>query len=818
MPENVTGKASLLKFVQDYPWLVAVLVGAMVAALLLFGLTAGPAAAQSEPQTVGKVTGLTASVAGQPDGTVRLTWNPADNAQVYMVLFVKHDDVITGNYANGQMHAFTATQGAISGLDGGAKYYFIARGMRFNWSDFSQALGAWSTVSSATPSGASGEPSSTSPQAEPQTVGKITGLTATADGQPPGTVRLTWNPADNAQVYMVLFLKHDDVIAGNYANGQMRAFTATQGAISGLDGGAKYYFIARGMRFNWTDFGEVLGDWSTVQSATPAATPTSELRLDFPWLDDGVTEDEQRAIRYLREILQEDRAIAATLLGFPWLADGVTNDESWAILHLRLILREDSAVAETLLGFPWLADGVTKAERNATYYLRLILRADPAKAKTLLGYSWLADGVTKGEEQTLRDLAGPYRLDRYGLSALATKPWFKDGFSDEELTAIGYLISIARQSQDDAQAIIGMPFLESVEIRDTLALESLSEIAEGSVSDFRELMSHPRIKDGITDEETKIVAVLGGATYAYAPGSAQVLLAETGVYIEERLIELPHSGETLLAVIRVEDKVTPRMDHFEHAVRSIERFMGEPYPIDYLALLYYDNESKNANNNFTHLLLMAEFDTVDGPEFHTHVIAHEAAHWYWRSGQKWISEGSAEFLRIISEHERVGRSLKPIKSPCPYFDSISELEKANPNVNPQRVCWYSLGQRIFLDLYLTLGHETFRLAFRNLYQKTQQDDPTDDCEGIAPNICHVAAAFKDGASPEVITKVDAVINRWYYGTAPTTEIRLDFPLDGRRRDRGRTAGHPLPPGDFAGRPRRCADTLELPLARRWRNQ
>ena len=272
---------------------------------------------------------------------------------------------------------------------------------------------------------------------------------------------------------------------------------------------------------------------------------------------DGVTEDEQRASRYFREISQQAPSIAETLLSFSWLADGVTNDEAWAITHLRLILRDDPAFAETLLGFPWFADGVTNAERNAAYYLRLVLRADPAFAKTLLGSPWLADGVSRNEEQslrTLRSLRGPYETDLNSLFALNTKPWFKDGLSNEELKVVGYLASIARQSQSDAQAIIDMPFLESVEIRDTLALESLSEIAEESVSDFRELMSHPRIKDGITDEETKIVAVLGQATYKYSPGSAQVLLAETGVYIEERLIELPHTGETLLAVIRVEDK------------------------------------------------------------------------------------------------------------------------------------------------------------------------------------------------------------------------------------------------------------------------
>ena len=496
---------------------------------------------------------------------------------------------------------------------------------------------------------------------------------------------------------------------------------------------------------------------------TPQPTPTPLPIAKFPWLAGGVTEDEQRANRYFREILRENPAIAETLLSFPWLADGVTNDESWAIQHLRLMLRDDHAFAQTLLSFPWFADGVTNAERNAAYYLRLALRGDPAIAKTLLDSPWLADGVTRNEELTLRTLRGLYDTDRNSLSALKAKPWYKDGLSNDELKVVGYLISIATQSQADAQTIMGMPFLESVESRDTLALESLSEIAEGSVSDFRELMSHPRIKDGITDEETKIVAVLGQATYKYTPRSAEVLLADTGVYIEERLMELPHTGETLLAVIRVEDKVTPSMDNFEHAVRTIEEFMGVPYPIDYLALLFYDDQPGRANNNFTHLLLNAEFDTVDGHRSNAGGIAHEAAHWYWRSGQRWASEGSADFLRIISEHERVGRALKPSKDPCRHFDNISELENASPDKwlpsgerNPAQICHYSMGQRLFLDLYLALGDETFRPAFRDLYL-----NPTDDCDGAAPNICHVAAAFKDGASAEVIRKVDEVIARWY---------------------------------------------------------
>ena len=57
-------------------------------------------------------------------------------------------------------------------------------------------------------------------------------------------------------------------------------------------------------------------------------------------------------------------------------------------------------------------------------------------------------------------------------------------------------------------------------------------------------MSHPRIKDGITDEESQdCPAVLGQATYKYSPGSAQVLvgLDGSGVSISKSgIIQLPH--------------------------------------------------------------------------------------------------------------------------------------------------------------------------------------------------------------------------------------------------------------------------------------
>ena len=491
------------------------------------------------------------------------------------------------------------------------------------------------------------------------------------------------------------------------------------------------------------------------------------------WPQPPFTETELDAIESLYRLAREDRQAAATVAAMPWVQDGITIAESEAINRIYGLSRREKSLGATVISLPWVQDDITLVESRAIQYLDRLAYDDQQAAAAVIAMPWIRDEITYVDFDALRRLRELTR--NIESTAVIAMPWIHEGITKGRADALKYLSWISSRNADAAAALIAMPFLKSLESRDTLALRSLSEIAVPDPDGFRELMSHPRIKDGITDEETKIVAVLGGRTYTYAPGSAQVLLAETGVYIEERLIELPHTGKTLLAVIRTQDKVTSSMDNLEHAVRSIERFMGEPFPINYLALLFYDMQPKGAYNNRTNLLMAPDRDLVDGPDWHAGVIAHEVAHWYWRNEgdgsqfRLWITEGSADLLRIISQHERVGRPLDAIGRPCRYFESISEIEKANPPTkidgqpNPMSGCRGSLGQRFFLDLYLTLGDETFRQAFRALYLKSEQDYPGDGCGRPPLNFCRVEAAFKDGASAEVVAKVDEVIDRWYYG-------------------------------------------------------
>ena len=530
-------------------------------------------------------------------------------------------------------------------------------------------------------------------------------------------------------------------------------------------------------------------EFEIVDQEIPTSGPFLELQEGLPWAGHPLGLDEENALLALSSMMETDPALAAQVASLPWIRQDLTVESRNALQALDILATANVDLAKRVAGSSWLANGVTKDGWLSLRTLASIAATDEELVDLVAGLSWLAND----EGLTVSYILKILRESPAAAETLLGLPWLADGVTEMEAITVKYLSEISGRNADAAAALIAMPFLKTLEIRDTLAVASLNDIARRDASGFKELLSYPRIKDGITDEDTKIVAVIGGWAYQY--GSAQALLSETGVYIEERLIELPHTGETLLAIIRTQDRVSQSMDHLEHVVRTIERFMDEPYPTNYLAVLYYDHPAiNNAWNQDTHLLFHADDDAVDGgPQYHPGVLAHEASHWYWTHiwedwpYQWWITEGIAEFFKAFSEHERIGRPLEPTRGPCGFFDKISELEEAKPDTKfipgqrQPRDCFYTLGQRFFLDLYLTLGHETFRAGLhtlymryrlllgnenfratiRTLYMRDLQDNPADGCGRPPLSICRVAAAFKDGASDEVIRKVDEVIARWY---------------------------------------------------------
>ena len=134
-----------------------------------------------------------------------------------------------------------------------------------------------------------------------------------------------------------------------------------------------------------------------------------------------------------------------------------------------------------------------------------------------------------------------------------------------------------------------------------------------------------------------------------------------------------------------------------------------------------------------------------------------------------FDEGASDLLASIVGRAWDGRTVGVINDPCPYAKSISELEEEEfAREVPAFRCNYSLGERLFVDLYQTLGEDTFQEGFRRLYLASEIEDETDNRRGTSVRIEHVTQAFRSGRGLE-----SAVLNRWYHGTEPYDPSCLD---------------------------------------------
>ena len=347
---------------------------------------------------------------------------------------------------------------------------------------------------------------------------------------------------------------------------------------------------------------------------------------------------------------------------------------------------------------------------------------------------------------------------------MATKigdlPWVKDGIGRGEFNAFRGLIHLADAGH--LVKIIEEPWV--VEGRNFPALESLWFLAVNNPEGLSKIMSHPTISDDISDQEAKIVAAL----HPYLePDQLDKLLDPEQATLEERTITLPLAGETHLSIVRTRQGADGTMDLLERAVRSIEEFMGLPFPRRQAIYLFEEGASGGsaARNLGTRVVILVDEQTLSGEQM-LGLLAHETSHYYWSSGTFWINEGAATFMESVVNNALHSRLDQP---PCFLARSIAELEalKIDPlTFRDDFRCNYSLGERVFRDLYRNMDDTTFRLAFRRLYLHTEFNIPDDECDDHRKTICPVQETFTAYTSEETAATVEKVIARWHDRTEP----------------------------------------------------
>ena len=442
----------------------------------------------------------------------------------------------------------------------------------------------------------------------------------------------------------------------------------------------------------------------------------------------------------------------------------------------RWLEQEDPRLASSIKELGWVRDGIDGTESEAIQDLLYIAVTSRSVVSSLVSLSWVQDGIGTDEAEAINWINNMSGAEV--MSAVVALGWVQDGINDLEVQAFKRLSYISLRDAAAALRIVGMPFVETIEPPDISAMASLSRLAASERNIFDRVMSHAALRDGISDDVTPIVATLGGVA-GTNPGLIDVLLDPDRVSVERRTITLPLAGEVILAIIRTGPGATRSIDLLEHSVRAAERFMGASLPTNYVGVLYEDAvHGSFAGTNFgTHIAILPKYDIDDGSHEAASAgstIAHEVAHYYWSGNADWVDEGAADLMASIVDGARTGRPAEVTNAPCAYAPNIAELEGLGVSRGDAGFwCNYSLGERLFVDLYRTLGNERFREGFRALYVASELDDDADNHRGTSVGVKHVKEAFRSDDGAE-----SAVIARWYDGTEPYDLSQLDgSPID-----------------------------------------
>ena len=496
--------------------------------------------------------------------------------------------------------------------------------------------------------------------------------------------------------------------------------------------------------------------------------------IDRPWFVDGITETELEVVRYLGDIAYYSEAAARQVAAMPWFADGVTEAELEVVKHLGYLTNDSEAAARQVADMPWFVDGITATESEVVKHLGYLTNDSEAAARQVADMPWFVDGITATESEGIKYLGYLANDSEAAARQVADMPWFVDGITATS-EGIEYLGYIASYNAAAAAQIAKMPFLTAIEPVDVSAMEALYFLAAFREDAFDQVMAHPSIAQGVTDELTPVVAMLYGVTKAN-PSLTDRLLDPKAVNLERRNITMPLTGDVDLVIVRTAPGAVRGMDLLEHTVRASEELMGRTFPTRYVGLLYEDAVSGGyAGTNFgTHIAVLPKYDVEDGSHeavFAPHAIAHEVAHYFWSGDADWIDEGVSDFMASSVENRRTGRPIEVTNDPCAYARSIIELETSAPDADADYDvfgCNYSLGERLFVDMYRVLGENAIWQRLRELYIKSLVEDDADDLKGTALDIKHIREVFQSAPGSSV------PIKRWYEGTETFDVTQLDL--------------------------------------------
>ena len=444
--------------------------------------------------------------------------------------------------------------------------------------------------------------------------------------------------------------------------------------------------------------------------------------------------------------------------------------------NTRWLVRNYPALARQIQTFAWVQDGLSDLERSAVDELLWIAAEDVANLEAALRLSWVQDDILEAEYQALDKLGYLDTPNPANLYAALNIPWVQDDISEIEYDIVDSLGALDFDAPDVVFQLLSMPFLLSPNTTDALAIQGMEQLADAGRA--AALTDHVIFQDGITDDETTLIAAVGTIRNAH---EIQRVLDPGGAAIETVSLGTELTPHLKISIVRTDSQSRPgTVETTRDLIQFVENTTGLALPVDHVIIMLDENAviDKYAGTNygfaFSYLpkYEVTQQGTREWRRFRLGFV-HEAAHYFWSGNEDWIDEGLANIIEYQFGLQ-MGLShgqLQTKRENCEAHD-LKMLSEWDPDSSERDRyhCAYYLGQPLFQDLLASMDAETFAASLREYYQLSLEAQEGD----LTPGIAEVRKAFAGQ---------DAIIDRHWSGKLNAPENRgFDEGLDRTNHD------------------------------------
>ena len=487
-----------------------------------------------------------------------------------------------------------------------------------------------------------------------------------------------------------------------------------------------------------------------------------EAALRLPWVQDDITEAEHEFLDFLGVLDNLDPANLLAALNMPWVQDGavsayVTNNTRWLARNYPELFLQIQTLS-------WVQDGLSDLERSAVDELLYIAAEEVANLDAALRLPWVQDDITEAEYQALVTLGYLDSPNPANLQVALNIPWVQDHIADTEYDIIDSLGALDFDATDVVFQLLSMPFLLSPDATDALAIRGMGRLADRGR--LTALTDHSIFQDGVTDDETTLIAAVGTLRGAdeiqrvLSPGVAAIETVSLGTELA------PHLK---ISIVRTDSQSRPgTSEATRDLIRFVENTIGLALPVDHVIIMLSENSliDKYAGTNYG--FAFSYLPKYEVTQQGTHEwrqlrlgFIHETAHYFWSGNENWIDEGLANLFEYRFGLQ-TGLSHGQLQTPrkgCEAHD-LEMLSEWDPDSSEwdRFHCNYYLGQLFFQDLYASMDGETFAASLQEYYRLSLEAQEADR----TPDIAEVRKAFAGQ---------DAIIDRHWSGKMNAPENR-----------------------------------------------